>query len=116
MKLFNHIIKKGADVTRVDGLLFPIFLVQNTMSEFVLSTYTIEHGWGNGYVGLPSWHPYYKKDYNSIPIDCHGGLTFAQLDEDEDLWVIGFDTCHLDDNKSKWPKYAVEMECERIVE
>lgn len=57
-------------------------------------------GWGNGYVCLPNWHPWYKKDYNEINIltNVHGGLTFTQHDEEEDLWVIGFDTNHYDDD------------------
>lgn len=110
MKLF-----KRGKITRIDGLLFPIFLIENTTSEFDFG-YRFEHGWGNGYVGLPSWHPYYKMDYDNIPVSCHGGLTFGQLDEDENLWVIGFDTCHSGDNRIKWSKDAVQMECERIVE
>ena len=114
MKLFDHIKEKGAEVIRIDGL-FPIFLVQNTMCELV-GWYVMHYGWGNGYVGLPSWHPYYKIDYNEIPIDCHGGLTYGHLDEDDDLWVIGFDTAHSDDDKIKWPKERVQEECESIVE
>ena len=116
MKLFDHLIKKRVEITRVDGLLFPIFLVESPMNDFVCLSFKIERGWGNGYIGLPSWHPYYKIDYDSIPVSCHGGLTFGQLDEDEDLWVIGFDTAHSGDNKIRWSKSAVEKECKHIEE
>jgi hypothetical protein len=50
-----------------------------------------------GYVGLPGGHKFYGKNYNDdIPIDCHGGLTFTNLWEDEkdNLWYIGFDCAH----------------------
>jgi hypothetical protein len=123
MRLFDYVKSKGADVTRIDGVLFSIFLVENTMNfqNFLKDLspsepFMFDHGWGNGYVGLPSWHPYYNMDYDSIPIDCHGGLTFGQLDEDEDLWVIGFDTSHFGDNKLIWTKNRIQEECERIVE
>lgn len=29
------------------------------------------------YLGLPEDHPLAGEDYNDVPIDCHGGLTFA---------------------------------------
>ena len=115
MKLFDHIKEKGATVIRLDGI-FPIFLVQNTMDSFIVASYLIEHGWGNGYIGLPCWHPYYKMEYDNIPVSCHGGLTYGNLDEDENLWVIGFDTCHSGDNGIKWSKDAVRIECEDIVD
>lgn len=114
MKLFDHIKQKGAVVERIDGI-FPIFLVENIMNEFIVSSYVIQHGWGNGYVGLPPWHPYYKMDYDNIPVSCHGGLTYAGLDDDEKLWVIGFDTAHSGDDKYKWPKQMVLSECQHIV-
>lgn len=65
-------------------------------------------GWGNGYVCLPPNHKYFGMHYDDIPIDAHGGLTFAdyadRLDWDEipegcDGWyIIGFDTMHYNDN------------------
>ena len=116
MKLFDHIKEKGAEVIRIDERQFPIFLVRNTMDRFIMMSYMIEHGWGNGYVGVPSWHPFYKMDYDNIPVSCHGGLTYANLDEDEDLWVIGFDTAHSGDNEYNWSKDMVKLECENIVE
>lgn len=39
---------------------------------------TMEHGWGNGYVALPKEHPFNGVHYDSIPVDIHGGLTYAE--------------------------------------
>ena len=48
----------------------------------------------NGYVRIPKGHKFYDKGYDDIPIECHGGLTFAgDLEEDGDFYV-GFDTAH----------------------
>ena len=115
MKVFDKHIENGAQVTRIDGM-FPIFLVENLMDDFVIKDFVISHGWGNGYVGIPSWHPYYKMDYNEIPIDCHCGLTWSSLDEDENLWVIGFDTSHSDDNKKNCSKKFVKENCLHIID
>lgn len=55
------------------------------------------------YVRIPENHPYYKKDYNEIDIDVHGGLTYSKeyLDIGElpalDGWFIGWDYAHLGD-------------------
>lgn len=32
------------------------------------------------YICLPKGHKYYKKSYDDIPVNCHGGLTFADND------------------------------------
>ena len=51
----------------------------------------------NGYVRIPKAHPFYQKGYDDIPIDCHGGLTYAgELEYDDDFY-IGFDTAHFGD-------------------
>jgi hypothetical protein len=87
-------------------------------------------GWGNGYVLIPEGHPDHGKPYDDIDVDVHGGLTYAELcddemierwpvggliaEEDKGCWVVGFDTCHYSDTPGKWPKEAVEMEAERL--
>lgn len=52
----------------------------------------------NGYVRIPEGHKYYSKGYDDIPVECHGGLTFAGelIDGDTDYY-IGFDTAHYQD-------------------
>lgn len=63
-----------------------------------------------GYVGVPRNHPLYRRDYNDIDVDVHGGLTFADAcrdgpdhsaichkvepGEDDDVWWLGFDCGH----------------------
>lgn len=65
-----------------------------------------------GYVGIPSTHPFYKKEYNSdLEVDVHGGLTYASEcqgaichkvaeGETDDRWWFGFDCSHYGD---LWP-------------
>ena len=64
-----------------------------------------------GYVGVPSTHPAYEKDYNDDileKIDVHGGLTYAdkcagvichvpEPGMPDDVWWLGFDTAHYGD-------------------
>lgn len=79
-------------------------------------------GYANGYVAINESHPLWGVHYNRIPISVHGGLTFSDkfdrlplqrmewlesVPENQDkLWVLGFDTAHLGDNISRWPKEA----------
>jgi hypothetical protein len=92
---------ESKNIIRIDKI-FPLFLIENVFSyEGINFIRGFTNGWGNGYVGLPFWHPYYKIHYDNIPVKIHGGLTFSEWDEDENLWVIGFDTAHSGDNKDK---------------
>ena len=83
------------------------------------------HGWGNGYVIIPKGHPYHGKHYDDIPVDVHGGLTFAEpanalsdwadiTEEDKEGWVVGFDTAHYGDSLSNWNKIAVANETKEL--
>ena len=59
----------------------------------------------NGYVGVPKNHSAWGKDYNSVNIDCHGGLTFSQEGSrdrvnglwSEGWWWFGWDYAHYGD-------------------
>lgn len=77
----------------------------------------------NGYVVIHRSHPYFGLDYDDVPIDAHGGITFTLSAKElknwpelkdafktEDYWVFGFDTLHSGDSKAKWPKEAIEKE------
>lgn len=48
-------------------------------------------GFRCGYVQLPEWHPSYNEKYNSVNIDCHGGLTYGENGK------FGFDCGHFMD-------------------
>ena len=68
--------------------------------------------WRCGYVKIPKGHKYYEAtvggDYDSIPVNCHGGLTFAgglKTVGKSGAW-IGFDCIHLGDAYD--PKLAEE--------
>lgn len=61
-----------------------------------------------GYVGVPPGHPWHGKNYDDVPCDVHGGLTYAercqgplchvpQPGESDDVWWLGFDCNHIGD-------------------
>jgi hypothetical protein len=49
----------------------------------------------NGYVRIPKDHIYYKKEYDDIECDVHGGLTYSR--NELEGWWIGFDCAHHED-------------------
>lgn len=55
-------------------------------------------GFRCGYVALQKGHKYYGKEFDSIPISCHCGLTYGDYklhtQEDKDVYWIGFDCGH----------------------
>jgi len=51
----------------------------------------------NGYIYLPPIHPWYKKHYDDIDVEVHGGLTYSNIDNESGYWCIGFDTNHAGD-------------------
>lgn len=51
-----------------------------------------------GYVGVPKGHPLHGADYSGLPVEVHGGLTFAgQLLDVDGGWWLGFDCAHAGD-------------------
>lgn len=48
-----------------------------------------------GYVHLTPDNDYFGYEYDQIPVNCHGGLTYASEHNNE--WVIGFDCAHYGD-------------------
>lgn len=54
-----------------------------------------------GYVGVPSWHPWYQKHYDSVDASVHGGLTYSGSCHGvichtgpQEVWWLGFDCAH----------------------
>ncbi len=80
----------------------------------------ISTGWGNGYVVIPKGHPLHGKGYDSLNVNIHGGLTYAnsvdELDWDEFTkgdkggWVVGFDCAHYGDTSGNCPESFVMEE------
>lgn len=66
-----------------------------------------------GYVGLPKWHPYYKKEYNDVDVEVHGGLTFSREGSgdkwEKDYWWIGFDCAHIGDLVPEMEKISRQL-------
>ena len=61
-----------------------------------------------GYAGVPAGHPYYGIDRENVPVEVHGGLTYADKcagpichvprpGETDDVWWLGFDCGHFMD-------------------
>ena len=79
-------------------------------------------GFRCGYVGIPKGHKVYKKHYNDLDIDCHCGLTYSEdrlvMQEDKDVWWIGFDCAHICDSPDieKIKQYYGEDTANRIRE
>jgi len=95
-------------------------------NDWVSINYHIPHGWGNGYVGVPSDHPWYGKYYDSLDVTIHGGLTYsdnfppAQPEHastegmEKGYWWVGFDTMHYMDNLILCPRAYVEYETDSL--
>lgn len=50
------------------------------------------------YFGIPVTHPLANRDYDTIPIDVHGGLTYGRIrEEDPDTFWYGWDYAHAGD-------------------
>ena len=47
-----------------------------------------------GYVDVPKGHPAYGKHYDNVPVEVHGGLTFAEGVDNTAAWRFGFDCGH----------------------
>lgn len=81
-------------------------------------------GWANGYVGVPTDHPWYEMSYDEIQmaitgLDIHGGLTFSgdrppQNDKVKGYWWVGFDTCHAEDNPKTCDKTFCKHEVNKL--
>ena len=61
------------------------------------------------YVNVPAGHPAYKKDYNKIDMDVHGGLTYGSSilrtskTDSLDGWWLGWDYAHYTDYSGCFP-------------
>ena len=50
-----------------------------------------------GYVHVPKGNPNYGRTDADLHMDCHGGVTYGEINEETGLWVIGFDCAHFSD-------------------
>jgi len=89
-----------------------------------LDCLAVRNRWGAwcGYVGVPPGHRYHGVSYDDVDVTAHGGLTFADLcDEEADdghgichvplpgrparVWWLGFDCGHAFDLQPRLPLY-----------
>lgn len=84
------------------------------------------------YIGLQEGHPYYGIDYDNIPIDCHGGLTYSDSKHTmvnelcDNGWFIGWDYNHLKDyntymedfdfHSKRWTTEEIINECFNVID
>lgn len=61
-----------------------------------------------GYVGVPEGHKYFGVEYDNVPVEVHGGLTYSnhctdhichvpEPGEPDHVWWLGFDCAHSED-------------------
>lgn len=111
-KYMNMTIKEIEAAYNKINLQCPIKIIEN---DWLISYRSADrrNGWGNGYVLVPKGHKYYGLNYDDIPVDVHGGLTFSKhIKGDErgnfsDGFWIGFDTAHHNDTLDKWSENKV---------
>lgn len=58
-----------------------------------------------GYVHLTPDSDFYGYEYDDIPVDCHGGLTYGSDHDGE--WVIGFDCGHFVDLQPFYTEHEI---------
>lgn len=89
----------------------------NSIQSFVVPNTSDLSGWGNGYVSIPHGSRWFGVDYDDIPVEVHGGLSYSNYADDivalpdhidPDTWVIGFDTHHA--GLDNWPEDKVRKE------
>ena len=58
------------------------------------------NGYRCGYVKVLPDHPWFGLDWDDVPADAHGGITFSRADTPcdaagpDDGWWVGFDCAH----------------------
>ena len=99
---------------------YPCVIIFHTYDEELLSHGLYLENYLCGYVGLPKTSKFYKKNYDDIPIDCHGGLTYGsnQLfgQNDPDTFWIGYDCAHYGDSIFICNLEYCEEQCRSIVD
>lgn len=69
-----------------------------------------------GYVEIPSGTKYFNVDYDYIPVECHGGLTYGRgylhtvAEIDDNRYFIGWDYAHYGDYAGYDSKYGIDSE------
>jgi hypothetical protein len=105
-------------------------IIQTSLSSFIIkrNQSSFPSGFANGYILLPPTHKYFGVDYDDIPVDVHGGLTFGEFVDLHllEFWkmpsvylgwyCVGFDTAHYNDSLDNWDKQAVINETLKLMQ
>jgi len=77
--------------------------------------------WVTGYLVLEDDSKYYGVPYDDIDIPIHGGWTYSDeylqdiIEENDGVWVIGFDTAHYSDGPKEQNIHYVEQELQDAI-
>ena len=75
-------------------------------------------GFGCGYVGVDSSHPWFGKHYDNLDVDIHGGLTWSEAfkpnHKPDGLWWLGFDTAHSGDTLENCSEEYVKSQTQSL--
>lgn len=99
MKYMHYKMKQKRGYEILDEGKFYSYALDEYYYYFILSYFTHPCA----YVKIPINHPFYKKSYDKIPIDCHGGLTYSKdcllqgTPDEQSGWWIGWDYAHYND-------------------
>lgn len=69
-----------------------------------------------GYVGVTEGHPAFRKHYDQVDVDVHGGLTYGAEPNKDGVWWLGFDTAHAFDGPQHRTDEYVSGEVESLAE
>lgn len=77
-----------------------------------------DKGFANGYIGVPPGHPWHGLDYDDVPADVHGGLTYSEdrapKEAPDGFWWLGFDTLHSGDDATTCDENYVANEIAQL--
>lgn len=67
------------------------------------------------YIAIPNGNKFHEVNYNDIPLDCHGGLTYGshyspESGKEDSNWYIGWDYAHLGDHTALGEKFGYGLE------
>ena len=99
----NSVYKKSfKTIKEFDYKGYICLVVQNSHLKYLL-----------GYVKLPKGHKYYNVPIEEIPVDCHYGLTYGEIQDN--YYVIGFDCAHSNDfDIPKKSLYSLQNKTDRL--
>jgi len=107
-------------------------VLTDTYKGYKYAITCVDGMWYCAYIVIPKDNKYYKVDYDFIPLDVHGGLTFGDYHRClNGEWCIGWDYAHAGDYNPglgdfqfdffgapahKWTVKEIEVECKDAID